>query len=63
MMILTSWQVMEIKEETPEEAQEMADSGGELVEPPPPAPPAPPIQEQDSSCMFSFPNGTAKGGY
>lgn len=60
MMILTSWQVMEIKEETPEEAQEMADSGGELVEPPPPAPP---IQEQDSSCMFSFPNGTAKGGY
>ena len=54
MMILTSWQVMEIKEETPEEAQEMADSGGELVEPPPPAPP---IQEQDSSCM------TAKGGF
>ena len=39
-------EVMEIKEETPEEAQEMADSGGELVEPPPPAPPAPPIQEE-----------------
>ena len=37
---------MEIKEETPEEAQELADSGGELVEPPPPAP----LQEQDSSC-------------
>eukprot|EP00434_Breviolum_minutum_P006520 symbB.v1.2.005755.t1/scaffold307.1/size232847/20 len=37
-------EVMEIKEETPEEAQEMADSGGELVEPPPPAPP---IQEQE----------------
>lgn len=47
---------MEIKEETPEEAQEMADSGGELVEPPAPAPP---IQEQS----FFFPNGKAKGGY
>lgn len=35
-------QVMEVKEETPEEAAQMADSGGEIVEPPVPAPAAAP---------------------
>ena len=33
---------MEVKEETPEEAAQMADSGGEIVEPPVPAPAAAP---------------------
>ena len=40
---------MEVKEETPEEAEQMADSGGEIVEPPAPAPsaPAPSAPQED----------------
>ena len=34
-------QVMEVKEETPEEAAQMADSGGEMVEPAPEQPEQP----------------------
>lgn len=46
-------QVMEVKEETPEEAAQMADSGGEIVEPPAPAPapmPGEPAPEEEFEC-------------
>ena len=38
---------MEVKEETPEEAAQMADSGGEIVEPPVPAPAAAPDTQEE----------------
>ena len=38
---------MAVKEETPEEAAQMADSGGEIVEPPVPAPAAAPATQEE----------------
>lgn len=45
---------MEVKEETPEEADQMAESGGEIVEPPPPPPPAPPGEFQEDTWLLTL---------
>ena len=52
---------MEVKEETPEEAAQMADSGGEIVEPPAPAPAA--AQEAAQEDISGWDERHRIGGY